>query len=93
MFIDLSKAFDLVNHDILLEKLKPYGMHETTVRWLSSYLKDRYQQTYVSGTISNCGKVVSGVPQCSVLGPTLLLVYINDLPFVLSECIADIFCR
>ena len=93
MFIYLSKAFDLVNYDILLEKLQLYGMHEPTVKCFSSYLKDRYQQTYVSGTISNCGKVVSGVPQCSVLGPTLLLVYINDLPFVLSECIADIFCR
>ena len=59
----------------------------------SSYLKDRYQQTYVSGTLSNCCKVVSGVPQGSVLGPTLFWVYINDLPLVLSECIAYIFCR
>ena len=71
VFIDLSKAIDLVNHDILLEKLKLYGMHETTVKWFSHYLKDRYQHTYVSGTLSNCGKVVSGVPQGSVLGPTL----------------------
>ena len=66
-------------------------MHESTVRWFSSYLKGRYQETYVSGTLSNCGKVVSDVPQGSVLEPTLFLVYINDLPLVLSECIADIF--
>ena len=51
MFIYLSKAFDLVNYDILLEKLQLYGMHEPTVKCFSSYLKDRYQQTYVSGTL------------------------------------------
>ena len=66
LFIDLYTLFDLVNHDILLEKLKLYGMHETTVKWwFPSYLKDRYQQTYVSGTLSNCGQVVSDVPQGS----------------------------
>ena len=52
LFIDLSTAFDLVNYDILLEKLKLYGMHESTVRWFSSYRKGRYQHTYVSGTLS-----------------------------------------
>ena len=61
-FIDLSTAFDLVNYDIHLEKLKLNGMHESTVKWFSSYLKGGYQQTYVSGTLSNCGKVVSDVP-------------------------------
>ena len=66
-------------------------MHESTVKWFSSYLKDIYQQTYLSGTLSNCCKAVSGVTQCSVLGATLFLIYINDLPLVLSECIADIF--
>ena len=60
LFIDLSTSFDL-NYDNILEKLKLYGMHETTVKWFSSYLKCRYQETYVSGTLSNCGKVVSGV--------------------------------
>ena len=81
----------LVNYNILLEKLKLYGMHESIVKCFSSYLKDRHQHTYVSGTLSNCGKVVSGVPKDSVLGPTLFLMYINDLPLVLRECIAEIF--
>jgi len=55
------------------------------IQELNVYLKDRYQQTYVSGTLSNCGKVVSGVAQGSVLGPTLFVIYINDLSLVLSE--------
>ena len=66
-------------------------MHESTIKWFSSYLKGRYQQTYVSGTLSTCGKAVSGVAQGLVLGPTLFLVYINDLPIVLRVCIADNF--
>jgi len=59
-------------------------------QWFSSYLKGRYQQTYVSGTLSKCGQVVSDVPQGSVLRSTLFVIYINDLPLALSECIADI---
>jgi len=66
-------------------------MHESTIKWFSSYLKGRYQQAFVSGRLSNCDQVVSGVPQGSLLAPTLFLIYINDLPLVLSECIADIF--
>ena len=58
-------------------------------QWFSSYLKGRYQQTYVSGTLSKCGQVVSDVPQGSVLRSTLFVIYINDLPLALSECIAD----
>jgi len=87
LFIGLSKAFDLVNYDILLEKLKLCGVHESTVKWFSSYLKGRYQHTYVSGTLSNCGKVVSGVPQGLVLATTLIFfIYVTDLPSI-STCI------
>jgi len=93
LMLDLSKAFDLVNHSILLTKLESYGLHISTLNWFKSYLKDRSQQTYVSGLYSNPGHVFTGVPRGSVVGPTLFLLYINDLPLSLTNSTADIFFR
>jgi len=91
LMLDLSKTFYLVNHNILLQKLKLYGFHWSVVQWLSSYLSNITQQTYTSGVSSNPGNVVSRVPQGSGLGPTMFLIYINDMPLGLSKFIADIF--
>lgn len=88
LFLDFSKAFDLVDHKILIQKLKLYNIDES---WFSSYLSNRFQQTHYSGAISNKREVISGVPQGSVLGPTLFLIYVNDLPLSLTETTADIF--
>jgi len=79
VFVDLEKAFDTVNHSILISKLRYYGLKEPSLSWLSSYLSNRLQQVSLNGQLSTPKQVTCGVPQGSILGPLLFLIYINDM--------------
>lgn len=93
LYLDLKKAFDTVDHSILLQKLYHYGIRGSAHQILSSYLCNRKQCIYVNGTYSNYLSVNIGVPQGSVLGPLLFLIYINDvhnaIPNVSTRLFAD----
>ena len=91
IFVDLSKAFDMVNHKLLLHKLKLLGITGTEFNWFMSYLSNRTQHVSVNDSISSANDIKSGVPQGSILGPLLFLLFINDMPDNIKNSCIDMY--
>ena len=91
IFLDLKKAFDTVDHDILLEKLSCYGLRDNGLSLLQSYLPNRSQCCSVNGKISGFMAIICGVLQASILGPLLFIIYMNDLQNTTSTCDISVY--
>ena len=91
VYLDFAKAFDKVDHRIVLNKIQKLGIHGKVYQWIESFLSNRYQSVTVNGTISEPQKVISGVPQGSVLGPIIFLILIGDIDDDILESIVKSF--
>jgi len=89
-FVDFRKAFDVINHELLL-KLSIYGANDLSLKWFGSYLTARKQYVRINGFCSTSKQLLQGVPQGSILGPILFLLFVNDMPLSIRDSTLDVY--